>query len=247
MPLPDPSHFPDPYPFRPPHHHLTSTLPALSSAGSSSASTRSSAYTSSGSALASGDYGHVHVVSGEDESNVGVGITSDDVVQLLESDNQASSASLGLHSRAPIDQTRWSESYSGSVRSRSSSVGNGSVYENAGPKLREKPSYDMGWQTVDERDEVGVSDQETDEDHVLVEDDEEEKEEERTSAVVIAEEGRGLIVHGDGLPIVQLQVHPGGKFTILHCICSTHRSPSIQVPPISWSDPQALQMGCQPS
>jgi hypothetical protein len=90
------------------------------------------------------------------------------------------------------------------------------VYENGGPKLREKPSYDMNWQTVDERDEAGMSDGEIDEDHCLVEDDEENeekddegKEEERTSAAVIAEEGRGMIVQGEGVPIVQLQVHPG--------------------------------------
>lgn len=208
MPLPDPSQFPDPYPFRPPHHHLTSTVPALSSAGSSSASTRSSAYTSSGSALASGDYGHVHVASGDDDAGVGVGITSDDVVQLLASDTSASNPLGGLQSRLPIDPTRWSESYSASVRSRSSSVGNNNNatggHENGPPRLQQKPSYDMGWQTVDERDETGMSEEETDDDHCLEEDDEdeEEKEEERTSAVVIAEEGRGLIVHGDGIPIV---------------------------------------------
>ena len=45
-------------------------------------------------------------------------------------------------------------------------------------------------------------------------DGDEEKEEERTSAVVIAEEGRGLIVRGDGIPVVQLQVHPG-KFPFI--------------------------------
>lgn len=58
-PLPDPSQFPDPYPQRSPYSRmsdrLSSTLPALSSEGSSSASTRSSAYTSSGSALTSSD------------------------------------------------------------------------------------------------------------------------------------------------------------------------------------------------
>jgi hypothetical protein len=216
MLLPDPSQFPDPYPFRPPHHNLTSALPALSYGGSSSASARSSAYTSSGSALASGDYGHILVATDEDDANIGLGITSDHVVQPLAKDGHVSST-IG---RAPIDQTRWSESYSGSIRSRSSSVGNGSVYENGGPKLREKPSYDMNWQTVDERDEAGMSEGENDEDHCLVEDDEEEEEdkeeeeedekvEERTSAVVIAEEGRGLIVQGEGVPIVQLQVHSG--------------------------------------
>lgn len=67
----------------------------------------------------------------------------------------------------------------------------------------------MAW-TVDERDEVGMSEDETDDDHHLGdEEDEEEKEEERTSAIVIAEEGRGLIIHGDNVPIVQLHVQPG--------------------------------------
>ncbi|KAF8078424.1 hypothetical protein FPV67DRAFT_1404178 [Lyophyllum atratum] len=208
MPLPDPSQFPDPYPFRPPHYHLNS-LPALSSAGSSS--TRSSAYTSSGSALASGDYGHVHVASGDDDS-LGVGITSDAVVRLLANDPNSSSSARGIQSRAPVDQSRWSETYSASVRSRSSSIGNinpGIAQENAPPKLQQKPSYDMGWQAVDERDETGMSEEETDDDHPLDDEEEEEKEEERTSAVVIAEEGRGLIVHGDSVPIVQLNVPPG--------------------------------------
>lgn len=219
--LPDPSHFPDPYPFRPPHHHLTSGPPALSSAGSSSASTRSSAYTSSGSALASGDYGHVHVASGEDDVGVAVGITSDDVVQLMASDSGTSSS--GSQSRVPIDQTRWSE-YSASIRSRSSSIGHSntnSLHENGALRLSQKPSYDMGWQTVDERDEVGMSEEETDEDHGLEEElddeDDEEKEEERTAAVVVAEEGRGHIVRGDGVPIVQLQVEPGESRYIWSC------------------------------
>jgi hypothetical protein len=68
----------------------------------------------------------------------------------------------------------------------------------------------MGWQTVDEKDEVAMSEEETDDDHHLDDEDEDEqKEEERTSAAVIAEEGRGLIVHGDNVPIVQLHVQPG--------------------------------------
>ena len=56
-----------------------------------------------------------------------------------------------------------------------------------------------------------MSEEETDDDPVLGEDayDDEDNEEERTSAIVIAEEGRGLIVNGDGLPITQLQVQPG--------------------------------------
>ncbi|KAL0950949.1 hypothetical protein HGRIS_007701 [Hohenbuehelia grisea] len=219
-PLPDPSHFPDPYPFRPPHHHLTHTMPALSSAGSSSASTRSSAYTSSGSALASGDYGHVHVASVEDDSSVGlagaVGISSDAVVQLLENDPIASSSFRGPPSRMPPDHSRWSETYSASSRSRSSSTGNS--FENHPPpmpRLSQKPSFDIGWQAVDERDETGVSDEDTDDDP---DDDAEEgegAEEERTNAAVIADEGRGLIVQGDGLAISDLYVLPGTTHLII--------------------------------
>ncbi|OJA11753.1 hypothetical protein AZE42_02938 [Rhizopogon vesiculosus] len=210
-PLPDPSQFPDPYPQRSPFSRmsdrLSSTLPALSSEGSPSTSTRSSAYTSSGSALASSDYGHVHVATGDDqEIGVAVGITSDDVVQVLQA--KTSVASSG--GRTPIDQTRWSE-YSASIRSRSSSIGpntTNSIHESGSmPRLKQNPSFDMGWQTVDERDEVGLtSDDETDD---LGGDDDEidDKEEERTSAAVVAEEGRGLIVKGESIP--QLHVEPG--------------------------------------
>ncbi|KAG1757379.1 hypothetical protein EDB19DRAFT_1623707 [Suillus lakei] len=217
-PLPDPSQFPDPYPQRSPYSRmsdrLSSTLPALSSEGSSSASTRSSAYTSSGSALTSSDYGHVHIATGEDEEiGVAVGITSDDVNQILQTKTVAPSSA----GRTPIDQTRWSE-YSASIRSRSSSIGQNntnSMHENGMPRLRENPSFDMGWQTVDERDEVGLTtDEETDD--LCEEDDEvDDKEEERTSAVVVAEEGRGLIVTGEGIPIVQLRVDPGTTHLLL--------------------------------
>jgi hypothetical protein len=162
--------------------------------------------------LASGDYGHVHVASGEED---GVGITSDAVVRLLSKDINSPSA-RGIQSRTPVDQSRWSESYSASSRSRSSSVGNSnSTPGQDAPKLQQKPSYDMAW-TVDERDEAGMSEGETDDDHHLGEsEDEEEKEEERTSAIVIAEEGRGLIVHGDNVPIVQLHVQTGWPFRLI--------------------------------
>ncbi|KAG5639383.1 hypothetical protein H0H81_003527 [Sphagnurus paluster] len=225
MPLPDPSHFPDPYPFRSSHHHLNN-LPALSSAGSSR---RSSAYTSSGSALASGDYGHIHVASGEDDTAVSVGITSDAVVQLLTDDSNGSTSARGTQPRAPLDQSRWSESYPTGVRSRSSSISNTITngQEIVVPKLQQKPSYDMGWQTVDERDEVGMSEEETDDDHHLDDDEEEEKEEERTSAVVIAEEGRGLIVHGDNVPIVQLHVPPGTTHLLIGSSSTPNAMPAF--------------------
>lgn len=67
----------------------------------------------------------------------------------------------------------------------------------------------MAWQTVDERDEVGLSSGDETDDFGDDEGANESKGEERTSAVVMAEEGRGLIVKGDGIPIVQLQVEPG--------------------------------------
>jgi hypothetical protein len=210
-PLPDPSQFPDPYPFRSPQY-LSSGPPTLSSGGSSIASTRSSAaYTSSGSTLASGDYGNqVHIASTDDDQAIGVGITSDDVVHLT---NQDLSMSTSVsHSRAPIDQSRWSQSYSGSIRSRSSLVrsNSSSGHENGIFSLQQK-APDLSWQPVDERDEVElISDPDT-EDTDVDEDDlpEGEHEEERTSAIVIAEEGRGLIVRGDGVPVADLVVQPG--------------------------------------
>ncbi|KAH0838462.1 hypothetical protein J3R83DRAFT_6774 [Lanmaoa asiatica] len=211
VPSIDPSHFPDPYPQRLPYTRISdrpsSTLPSLSSAGSSSASTRSSAYTSSGSALATSDHEHVRIVSSEDEEvGVAVGISSDDVARVLAGEGNTSSAG-----RTPIDQARWSE-YSASIRSRSSSIGlcnTNSIHENGIPRLRENPSFDMAWQTVDERDEVGLTSGDETDDFGDDEDGNETNGEERTSAVVVAEEGRGLIVKGDGIPIVQLKVEPG--------------------------------------
>ena len=213
--LPDPSQFPDPYPLRSLHSHLSSTPPALSSGGSSTASNRSSAYTSNGSALASSDYGNqVHVASPEEDEGIGVGITSDDVVQLLVHDQP--NVSSGSQSRVPIDQTRWSQSYSASLRSRSSLIRTNteSTHENGSPALEQKPSYDLSWQALDERDEVDLTSGDELEDTDLEvgdaeEDVEENREEERTSAIVIVEEGRGLIVQGDGISTSQLQIQPG--------------------------------------
>ncbi|KAG1715632.1 hypothetical protein ID866_1514 [Astraeus odoratus] len=211
VPAVDPSLFPDPYP----HHRLpysrisdriSSTLPGLSSAGSSSASTRSSAYTSSGSAQATSDYGHVHIASGDDEEiGIAVGITSDDVARVLAGENTTSSSA----GRTPIDQTRWSE-YSASIRSRSSSIGASHTHHEGGPpRLRENPSFDMGWQTVDERDEAGLTSGDETDDLCEEEETTDEKADERTSAIVVAEEGRALIVKGDGSPISQLNVQSG--------------------------------------
>jgi hypothetical protein len=155
------------------------------------------------------DYSHVHVASGEDDQQVGVGITSDDVVQLLEQDASPSSISS---SRAPVDRNLWTRSYSGSIHSRSSSVAD-SRGNSLALSLSSKPSFDAGWRPLDERDEAGLtSEDETDEDPGIDEVDEDEyreQEELPTSAMVIAEEGRGVIVRADNVPIVQLQAQPG--------------------------------------
>ncbi|KAI8995570.1 hypothetical protein BD414DRAFT_479920 [Trametes punicea] len=211
--LPDPSQFPDPYPYaRPSRWHLGSATPALSSADSSSASTRSSAYTGS---AKSGDYGHVHVaLGGEDEPGrgVGVGITTDDVVQLLSQESgTSSSASQG---RTPIDQGRWSDFYANSMRSRSSSLANGRAEASQDkplPILRATPSFDMGWQRPDERDEAALNSEDDLDDDPSFDDDEEvvddeDSADEPTSAAIMAEEGRGVIVKGDNTK--RLQVHP---------------------------------------
>ncbi|KAJ6509254.1 hypothetical protein C8R47DRAFT_14519 [Mycena vitilis] len=212
--LPDPSHFPDPYPYRQQQHSLSSTPPALSS--SSSGSARSSAYTSGGSggsALAA-DYSHVRVASNENDDDGR--ITSDSVSQLLAGET-----------RAP-EHSRWSESYS-SVRSRSSSTGASSNDNHLSPRLQPKKSYDMGWQhSVDERDEFAASEEETDEDHILLqEDDDDQEDDERTSAALIAEEGRGMIVQGEGLVLSDLNVPPGTTHLLLGSSGSPNALPSF--------------------
>nr|GAT49748.1 predicted protein [Mycena chlorophos] len=203
--LPDPTQFPA--------YRLQSTPPALSS--SSSASTRSSAHTSNGSALASGDYNHVRVASGDpDDDGRAMGITSDSVVQLMESENRSSAG----------ENSRWSESYS-SGRSRASSVG---TDFHLSPRLQQKKSYDMGWQsTLDERDEYGPSEDDTDDDHLLLADDDDPDEEECTSAALIAEEGRGMIVHGEGMNLAEIQVHPGTTHLLLGSSSTPNTLPSF--------------------
>ena len=76
------------------------------------------------------------------------------------------------------------------------------------PQIHQKPSYDVSWQTVDEKDEVAMSEDETDDEHAL-ELAEHDLDHNRTAAAVVADEGRGLIVHGENVPIVQLQVQAG--------------------------------------
>lgn len=185
-PLPDtPAFFrADPY---------SNAPPSLTSSMSGSASTRSSAYTSPGSTGM--DYARV-AMPGSDES----GDLSDplhayalnagqDVDKLYALERQTSESS---HELIAAEASRWSESYTSSTRSRSSSwIGNGS-------ELKTKPSYD--WHAHDEREE-----------EILTTDDEAEDDDAfgRAAAVTLAEEGRGLIVHGQGVPVSSLQVSSG--------------------------------------
>jgi hypothetical protein len=64
---------------------------------------------------------------------------------------------------------------------------------------------------LDERDEAGLtSESETDDEACLDLDDEDGDEEEQpTSAVIIAEEGRGVIVRGEGGSVHNIQAPPG--------------------------------------
>ena len=144
------------------------------------------------------------VANGEDDPSVGVGITSDKVVQLL---GQHSSSSL---SRTPVDaSTRWSQLRGGS-RSRSSSAAD-SRTNSLALSSSSKQGSDGDWRVLGEREEIGLtSESETDDDACLdLEDDDGDEEEQPTSAMVIAEEGRGVIVRGEGGSVHTVQAPQG--------------------------------------
>ena len=144
------------------------------------------------------------VANGEDDPSVGVGITSDEVVQLLGQHSSSSS------SRAPVDApARWSQLQSG-PRSRSSSAAD-SRTNSLALSSSSKPGSDGDWRAFDEREETALtSESETDDDACLDTDDEDGDEEEQpTSAMIIAEEGRGVIVRGEGGSVHNLQAPSG--------------------------------------
>lgn len=224
--LPDPSKFPDPYPYGLSHHPASAT-PALSSAGS--ASTRSSGYTNPGSTISSSsmsvDYSHVRVVSGEEtesdrlSNGIGLGVVSDSVVEMLARASNGSSLSSGSRKShgAPRARARHS-SHSRKTRTPGQSGEHAPEMslERVGLPLplRSQPSYDTSWQMGDDdREDYGITSEEEIEygDHQSdIEDvDKEEQDQEPTSAAILADEGRGLIVRGDGIPITQLNVQAG--------------------------------------
>jgi len=152
----------------------------------------------------------VVVANGEDDPSVGVGITSDEVVQLLGQHSSSSS------SRTPVDApTRWSQLQSG-PRSRSSSVAD-SRANSLALSSSSKPGSDGDWRVLGEREETSES--ETDDDACLDLDDEDGDEEEQpTSAMVIAEEGRGVIVRGEGGSVHNIQAPPGESHVSYTCV-----------------------------
>ncbi|THH10544.1 hypothetical protein EW145_g1259 [Phellinidium pouzarii] len=232
--LPDPSNFPDPYPHGMSYHHPTSTTPALSYAGSSTASTRSSAYTNPGSTFSisgfSGDFSHVRVASGDDiDGAIGLGFGTagiggshgtDSIVEILSRASNGSSLSSGSHKShghvhippIPMSRVRRAD-YPRAARTPSQS-------EDLAPlpaaherpelphPLRTQPSYDTSWQC--DHDDFGTSEDEYDYgDQQDGDEEEDEKGEEPGSAIVVAEEGRGLIVRGEGLSVHSLTIQPG--------------------------------------
>ena len=140
------------------------------------------------------------------------GVLDVDVVHLTNQDSSMSRSTSVSQSRAPTDHIRWSQSYASSIPSLLSLVrsDSSSGYETSIYSLPQK-ARDLGWQPVDERDEVElISDADTEDTDLEAEYfPEVEREEERTSAVVIAEEGRGLIVRGDGMAVADLVVQSG--------------------------------------
>ncbi|KAL1738625.1 hypothetical protein HDZ31DRAFT_18662, partial [Schizophyllum fasciatum] len=178
---------------------------------------------------ASNDYGHVRISSEEQDTS---GIISSAVAQALESNGIVSSTSGSHSSRTPIDKSRWSE-HGFSVRSRSSSISNtyggGPSHDaySSPPRLAHKPSYDASWAAVDERDEVGISDEDDDFLADFEEEDETELDDDQGDAVLAAEEGRGLIVHGDRRPVSQLQVHPGTTHLLVSSSTTPNSMPSF--------------------
>ena len=135
---------------------------------------------------------------------------------------------------SPSQPPRWSSSYSTSLsRSRSSSIGN-SYHDVSPPPLSQKPSYDLSWQTVDEKDEIAISEEETDDEQTLdnLDDDSDPKDDpEPTSAAIVAEQGRGLIVDAESYPIFQLQIQPG-PFPRCTSLSILYTSSFFQVQPI---------------
>lgn len=219
VPLPDPSNFPDPYPMH--SHH---PIPPLSSAGSSSASTRSSGYTNPGSTIStgvvSGDYSNVRVAT-DSAAELDFGIVANEVADLLAEDSGISFSS----------NTYESTNFPGNFeRQRSGTTSDATALSTfyqqpTTQQLKKQSSYDLSWQhAVRSRSAFsfgGMSEDETDGEQNYTEgenlgddddddnEDDNDNEEERTRAIILAEAGRGMIVQCEGGSVIGLPVQPG--------------------------------------
>lgn len=161
------------------------------------------------------------VANGEDDPPLGVGITSD-AVQMLDQHSSSSS------SRTPVDApTGWSQLQSG-LRSRASSVAD-SRTNSLALSSSSRPGSDGDWRVLAEREEMGLtSESETDDDACLDLDEEGGDEEEQpTSAMVIAEEGRGVIVRGEGGSVHTIQAPQGTTHLLIASSSTPNAVPSF--------------------
>ncbi|KAF8323058.1 hypothetical protein DL93DRAFT_2070483 [Clavulina sp. PMI_390] len=240
--LPDPNTYPTPSPHyqtRAPSRYNGVTPPiSLFSEGSSSASTRSSlaynsVYMRDGGRDSSITDDSIHrrgpipshytadtsfsshdgepSMGDYDHGEVGVATTSDEVVHLAHSASMSSFTSTASRARPmqpASDSSRWSDVSYG----RGMSMGD----------LRQGNSA-QDWDPVQEED--------TDEEDLFVdtelEDDEFEDENDRTAAVMVAEEGLGLIVHGESQEVDRLVVRPGTTHLLLSGSATPNQMPSF--------------------
>ncbi|KAH7106986.1 hypothetical protein BKA62DRAFT_685700 [Auriculariales sp. MPI-PUGE-AT-0066] len=163
---------------------------------SSATSARSSAYTSPGT-----NGSHLH-----DYARVAPGAQFDDRDELafydkLQRSHNNRSENSSFEGR--LDNSRWSESYTSSTRSRSNSW----VGVAPGDEHHENGHTDLGYDWDNHRDDDGepltTDDEDADDDAY------------GAAAVAMAEDGRGLIVHGQGAPVSSLQVNAGTTHLLL--------------------------------
>ena len=97
------------------------------------------------------------------------------------------------------------------------------------PRLRSQPSYDTSWQrehedfATSEDDDYDYGDQHDGEEEY----DDAERDPEPGSAIVVAEEGRALIVRGEGQPVSSLPIQAGMYFYLNTKTTTKNASPSF--------------------
>ncbi|KAF8516103.1 hypothetical protein BU17DRAFT_51020 [Hysterangium stoloniferum] len=238
---PDPTGFPTP-PSYPP-------VPGLVACGSSSTSARSSAYTSPGGSapLSSSDlsavgFGLGRLVNREDESDAGYVEDGDlDIGAAITTDK-----AFGVPPRTPYAHTLVREASESSIarlqfatNAAAASASNGSNVVPQGwgePYATSTRSRNSSYEGISRSASVSgltsASEDETDADEYnynflqeIVEGDEEA----RTAAVVVAEEGRGLIVHGEGQDVASVNIQLGTTHLLLASSATPNSIPSLLI------------------